>query len=181
LESGKSIAGIGALLLVIGSFVSFLSLVGIIPAIVSFIPFSLVGIILLLIGMKDLAEYYGQKSIFQDALYAVMFGIIGIVAVWFGILSLLFGAGLVGLILALVVTFIFYILMAVHFKRAFNSLANRTGQGTFRTAGSLLLAGAILTIIIIGFILVFIAWILAIVAFFSIKAAAKPPPPPPAS
>jgi uncharacterized membrane protein len=48
------------------------------------------------------------------------------------------------------------------------------------------LIGAILTIILVGFILIWIAWILIAVGFFSIKttaaqppAAAPQPPPPP--
>ena len=164
-ESGKSMAGIGALLLVIGSFVPFLGIV---------------GLILLLIGMNDLAEYYKDKSIFQNVLYGVIFGIIGIAAVGLGVLSVFTGAGLVvGVILGLVVAFIFYIIMAVYFRRAFDSLANKTGEEKFKTAGLLLFIGAILTIIAIGLILIFVAWILITVAFFSLKTAAEPPPPPP--
>jgi uncharacterized membrane protein len=176
-ESGKSIASIGALLLVVGSFVPFLSIV---------------GIILLLIGMKNLAEYYKENSIFQNALYAVIFGIIGIVAAGFVLLSLFFGGAFmgmsgaggvlglaVGVILVLVVVFIFYVLMAVYFRRAFDSLADKTGEGMFRTAGLLLFIGAILTIVIVGLILIFVAWILATVAFFSMKTVTTPPPPPP--
>jgi uncharacterized membrane protein len=164
---------IGALLLVIGSFVPFLSLV---------------GIILLLIGLRDLARHYNDDSIFQNALYAVIFGIVGIVAAGVVLVSLfigrLFSAGafLAGIVAALVVAFIFYILMALYFRRAFDSLADKSGQGMFRTAGLLLLIGAILTIIIVGLFLIFVAWILATVAFFSMTPTAtpqQPPPPPP--
>jgi uncharacterized membrane protein len=179
-ESGKNMAGIGALFLVVGSFVPFLSLV---------------GIILLLVGLRNLARYYSDNSIFQDSLYAVIFGIIGIVAAGVVLVSLFFGGLFVGgsgvflglaagIILAVVVVFIFYLLMAVYFRRTFDSLADKTGQGMFRTAGLLLLIGAILTVIIIGLILVFIAWILATVAFFSMTPATtpqQPPPPPPPS
>jgi len=172
-------AGIGALFLVIGSFVPFLSLV---------------GIILLLIGLRDLANYYGDNSIFQDSLYAVIFGIIGIVAAGVVLVSLFIG-GLVftggaflgfaaGIIVALVVAFIFLILMALYFRRTFDSLAERSGQGMFKTAGLLLLIGAILTIVIVGLFIIFIAWILATVAFFQMTSTTKsqqPPPPPPPS
>ena len=176
-ESGKNMTGIGALLLVIGSFVPFLSLV---------------GIILLLVGLRDLAKYYSDDSIFQNALYAVIFGIIGIVAAGVVLVSLFFGGAFAGasflglaagIIVALVVVFIFYILMALYFRRTFDSLAEKTGQGMFKTAGLLLLIGAILTIVFVGLILIFIAWILATVAFFSITPTTtiqqQPPPPPP--
>ncbi len=154
------------------------------------------ALILLLIGLKNLAQHYNDNSIFQNALYAMIFGIIGIVAAGVVIASLFFGGlfaaggsgaflGLAaGIILALVVVFIFYILMAVYFRRVFDSLANKSGQGMFRTAGLLLFIGAILTIIIIGLVLIFVAWILATIAFFSMTPAttpqqSSPPPPPP--
>ena len=155
----------------------------------SFVPFlSLVGIILLLVGLRDLARHYNDNSIFQNALYAVIFGIIGIVAAGVLLVSLFIsgtGAFLglaAGIIGALIVAFIFYILMALYFRRTFDSLADKSGQGMFRTAGLLLLVGAVLTIIIVGLILIFVAWILATVAFFSMTPTAtsqQPPPPPP--
>lgn len=53
----------------------------------------------------------------------------------------------------------------------------------FNTAGMIMIIGTVLTIIVIGVILLLIAWILAAVAFLSIKAPAiqltLPPTPPP--
>jgi uncharacterized membrane protein len=80
-----------------------------------------------------------------------------------------------GILIALIVAFIFYILMAVYLRKAFDTLADKTGNGMFKTAGLLLLIGAILTIILIGLILIFVAWILLTVAFFSMQS--TPPPP----
>ena len=181
-EPGKSLAGIGALLMVIGTFVPFLGIV---------------GLILMMIGMKNLSEYYKDQSIFQNALYALIFGIVGIAALAFIIVGLVFGGSLLGIsfgpaggisggligflagiVIALVVAFVFYILLAVYFRRAFDSLADKTGVGMFRTAGLLLFIGAILTIIVVGLLLIFVAWILATVAFFSIPTASQPPPQP---
>jgi len=175
-ESGKTMAGIGALFLVIGSFVPFLGIV---------------GIILLLVGLRDLAKFYGDNQIFDDSLYAVIFGIIGIVAAGVILVSAFFGGlftgsigvGLLGVFIAAAVAFIFYILMAIYFRRTFDKLADKTGQGFFRTSGLLLLIGAILTIVLVGLILVFVAWILLTIAFFSMTTTAQPPkattPPPP--
>lgn len=175
LETGKNMGGIGAILLVVGSFVPFLSIV---------------GIILVLIGMKNLADYYNENSIYQNALYGFIFGIIGIIAAAFIIIPLFFGgalfggAGIIaaigGIIIALLLAFIFYILEAVYYKRAFDTLAQKSGENMFRTAGLLLLIGAVLTIILVGLVLIFIAWILVAVAFFSIRtgSAAAPPSPP---
>jgi len=185
LESGKNLAGIGSIFLVIP------------------VPFlSIVGIIMVLIGMKNLSKAYNDESIWKNTLYAVIFGIIGIVASSLTLVSLFFGgiftsaalgvgdatgiAGFfAGLIIFLVVAFIFYLLEAIYIRRAFNSLANKSGVGLFRTGGLLLLIGAILTIFIVGLFLIFIAWILILVAFFQIPTystspQSQIPPPPPA-
>jgi uncharacterized membrane protein len=184
IETGKSLAGIGSLLLVIGTFVPFLGIV---------------GLILMMYGMKNLADIYGDQSIFKNALYALVFGIIGIAAAAFIVIGLIFGGSLLGvsfgaagalsggvigfiagIFVAVVVAFIFYVLMAVYFKRAFDTLANKTGVSMFKTAGLLLLIGAILTIVVVGLILIFVAWILLTVAFFSISSAPQPSVPQPA-
>ena len=183
LESGKNLAGIGSIFLVIP------------------VPFlSIVGIIMVLFGMKNLSKAYNDDSIWKNTLYAVIFGIIGIIASGLTLVSLFFGGiftsvalgagdatgiiGLItGLILFLVVAFIFYLLEAIYIRRAFDSLANKSGVGLFRTGGLLLLIGAILTIFIVGLFLIFIAWILILVAFFQIPTNSTPPqyqiPPPP--
>ena len=187
LESGKNLASIGSIFLVIP------------------VPFlSIVGIILVLVGMRNLSKAYNDESIWKNTLYAVIFGIIGIVASGLTLVSLFFsgifagaalGAGdatgiagfFAGLIIFLVVAFIFYILEAIYIRRAFDSLANRSGVGLFRTGGMLLLIGAILTIVLVGLFLIFIAWILILVAFFQIPTnstspqSQMPPPPPPTS
>jgi uncharacterized membrane protein len=166
LESGKNLGGIGSIFLVVP------------------VPFlSIVGIILVLFGMNNLSKAYNDPSIWKNTLYAVIFGIIGIIASGLTLFSLFFGGifasgvfvagtGLAGffagLIVFLVVAFIFYILEAIYIRRAFDSLANKSGVGLFRTGGLLLLIGAVLTIVLVGLFLIFIAWILILVAFFQI-------------
>jgi uncharacterized membrane protein len=99
--------------------------------------------------------------------------------------SLAFGdimAFLGGIIIALVVLFIFVVVAAVFFRKSMSLSAKRTGVGLFGTAGMLLLIGAVLTIILIGFILMWISLLLIAIAFFQIPshaAQASPPPPPP--
>jgi uncharacterized membrane protein len=184
LESGKNLAGIGSIFLVIP------------------VPFlSIVGIIMVLFGMKNLSQAYNDQSIWKNTLYAVIFGIIGIIASGLTLVSLFFGGiftaatlgvgettGIIGLILGvilfLVVAFIFYLLEAIYIRRAFDSLATKSGVGLFRTGGLLLLIGAILTIFIVGLFLIFVAWILILVAFFQIPTNTttqqyQTPPPPP--
>ena len=157
LESDKTLAGVGSILLIF--------------------PFvSIIGIILVFIGMKGMSDYYKEPGIYQHALSGLIFGIIGGIALAAGVvLAFTFGffaLGLGSLVItfgAIVIVFIFYLLMAMHYRQAFSLLAQRTGEQSFNTAGTLLWWGAILTIIFVGLILVFIAWIFATIAFFSIK------------
>lgn len=182
-DSSKMLAAVGALLM----FLSFVPVLGI------------VGIILLFVGLKGLSDYYRDPSIYGHALKGLIFGIIGIVAVsalsisFFGIFAVstvatagnIFAAigGLILTIVILVIAFVFYLLMAMNLRRAFNTLAERSGENMFRTAGTLLWVGAILTIIAVGLILVWIAFLILAIAFFSMKLAPAAPyaaPPPPA-
>ena len=68
-ESSKNLSAVGALLLVIGPILGFVwSFSGIV---------SLIGIILLLIGLKGLTNYYKEDGIFNNALYSILTGIVG--------------------------------------------------------------------------------------------------------
>lgn len=170
LESNKTLGGIGAILVAI-------------PVL------NLVGIILVLVAMKGLAEHYNEKRIFENALYGFIFGIIGVVALiavlFTGIFTGFFTGGFFFIplvIVGLVVMFVFFLLQAVFYRNSFTILSEKSGEKMFDTEGLLLLIGAILTIILVGTILQFIAWILDAVGFFSIKIPTGPMPattPPP--
>ena len=175
LESSKNLAGIGTILLMLSVIPVAGTIIGII------------GVILLLIGIKGLSEYYKDNSIYRNALWGVIFFIVGLIAfavvmsslIWGGIfagMAFMPGAGLGAGILALgllvvsvVILFLFYLLAAMYFRRAFSTLAQKTGEHMFETAGLLLFVGAILTIILVGLALILVAWILATIAFFSIR------------
>jgi uncharacterized membrane protein len=177
LESNKNLAGIGSILLM-------------------FPVVSIVGIILLYLGIKGLSEYYKDETIYRDTLRGVIYAIIALIAIAValplfiigGVFSVFtlgpfgVGLGLVFLFLLAVIVFIFYVLAAMQLRKAFNSLAQKTSEQMFETAGTLLFVGAILTIVFfIGLLLIFVAWIIATIAFFSIKVPARPyaysPPP----
>jgi len=68
LNTGKTFGGAGALLMFVG-FLPYVSTYGVIP---------LVGLILLLIGAKALADNYKEEGIFNNALYGVIAVIIGV-------------------------------------------------------------------------------------------------------
>lgn len=69
LESSKILGGIGALLMFIG-VLPYISFFGIIE---------LVGLILVLAALHGFADYYKERAIFTNALYAVIAGIVGAV------------------------------------------------------------------------------------------------------
>jgi len=79
-ESSKNLSAVGALLLVIGAAIGFfVSFSGVL---------SLIGIILLLIGLKGLANFYKEEGIFNNTLYSVIIAIVGsIVAVGITVVS----------------------------------------------------------------------------------------------
>jgi uncharacterized membrane protein len=153
-------------------------------------------------ALKGFSQYYQDASIYDNALrgfiyyiiaailvvvsvalfYASIISIISIVLIGLGLI------GIIGFIVTLVLAFVFYVMAAKRLRITLNSLAQKTGEHSFETAGTLLYWGAILTIVFfIGGILIFIAWIFATIGFFSMKTPgqqpsnyAPPPPPPPA-
>jgi len=164
LESNKNLASVGSILLIF--------------------PFiNIVGIILVYLGMKGLSEYYREDSIQQDTLRGIIFLFVAAIAIavvvpisamsgvfsafalgFFGV-----GFGLIIFFATIAVIFVFYLLAAINLRRAFHSLAQKSGENMFETAGTLLFFGAIFTVFFVGFFLIFIAWIIATIAFFSIK------------
>jgi len=70
-ESSKNLSAVGALLIVIGAVLGFaVDFSGIL---------SLIGVILLLIGLKGLATFYKEEGIFNNALYSIIVAIVGCV------------------------------------------------------------------------------------------------------
>jgi uncharacterized membrane protein len=68
-ESSKTLGGVGALLMFIGVF-PYINSFGIIP---------LIGAILILVALHGFARIYKESGIFDNALYGVIAGIIGVV------------------------------------------------------------------------------------------------------
>jgi uncharacterized membrane protein len=163
LSQAKTLGGIGSILI--------------------FIPFvSLIGYILVVVAVKDVSDYLQDKVIFRNILIAALTGIVGAFA---GGLVVIIGfrsaftsgafsvSGLGGVLAGLLVVWIFLIISAFFLRRTYDTMAQRLGVGTFRTAATLYLIGAVLTIVLVGFIVLFIAEIMQAVAYFSIPA--QPP------
>jgi uncharacterized membrane protein len=71
-------------------------------------------------------------------------------------------------IIGLLLFWILFISSAIYLRKSYNSMGERLNVNMFNTSVKINLIGAIFSIIIIGFLIIFIAQVLQIVAFFSI-------------
>jgi uncharacterized membrane protein/ribosomal protein L40E len=159
LSSAKTLGGVGGILV--------------------FFPFlSLVGWILILLATKEVSEAVQDKSIFDDALLAAITAIIGaVVFVAFIVTGSIaglftFGFGFPRLLLffgILGAFWVFTIISAIFLKRSYEKISQRLNVSAFATTGLLYLIGAALTIVFVGFLILLIALIFQVVAYFSIQ------------
>ena len=156
-----------------------------------------IGIILFVVAMHRLSQYYNEPGIFKNVLYGFILNVVGgiaVIAIYFVLIltgsiprtgTALTGTTLtqfiVGFLAVVVIALVLGIISAVLYMRAFNMLAEKSGRGSFKTVGLLYLLGIVLTIVLIGPLLSWIAWIYAAIAFNSLKPKEPPPllPPPP--
>jgi uncharacterized membrane protein len=195
LQSNKTLGGVGALLMVISPFLvsGFTGLVGLVGLILVLIAIkglsdhykeasifnnSLYGVILSIVGgvVFVAALFVTALSFFKDVLGIELseamtnptaFSNIDWTEVMILDNLMTHVAAIVG---SFVVLFIFAIVAAIFFRKSLTTLAEKTGVGLFGTAGLLILIGAVLSIVLIGILLIWIAEILLIVAFFRIRA-----------
>ncbi|TMI45175.1 DUF996 domain-containing protein [Candidatus Bathyarchaeota archaeon] len=121
---------------------------------------SLVGWILILVAMKEISDVT-QSGAF--------WGVITLGAIDFGVFGVL-GA------LALLGTFWFLLTVSsVFLKRTYDKIAQRLNVGAFATAGLLYLIGALTVIVLVGFLILLIAMVFQIVAYFSVQDQPAPP------
>ena len=151
-----------------------------------------VGLVLFVLAMYRLSRYYNEPAIFKNVLNGLILTIIGgvtAVIVEFAFLFSLIGritsaststvaapflAQFIFAMLAIVgIALVFGVVSAVLYWRAFNKLAEKSKIDNFKTAGLLYLIGTVLSIVFVGVILVWIAWILAAISFNSLKAPAS--------
>lgn len=186
LSNAKILGGIGALLSLIGWLLStsFGFVVGII------------GLIMMFIAVKYIADETKDKSIFDNYLYFFICSFIAIVAtaaiMIYSVFTTIdifniqefqelaqnitdfasfwetFGSLITGCALALVIGWILLIIGTLFLRKSFNSIAEHTKVELFRTTGLVYFIGALTLIILIGFLIILIAKIMEIIAFFSI-------------
>jgi uncharacterized membrane protein len=142
--------------------------------------------------VKYISDSLHDSSIFSNILIAIVLAIVGVAVggiVILGSVLRFVGLGnlarigtttpttipsgvfgmIGGIILGLVLVWIMLIIAAYFQRKSYEVIAARLNVGTFRTAAMLYLIGAALVIILVGFFLLFLAQILFVVAFFSIK------------
>ena len=83
LNSAKSVGGVGAILLFIGGLAFFVQ-----PLLTLGLGFC--GVLLMLISLHTLAQYYGEKSIFNNGLYGFITVIVGGIVSFAGFIYLFF-------------------------------------------------------------------------------------------
>jgi uncharacterized membrane protein len=166
-----------------------------------FAGLSIAGLVLFLVGMYYLSQYYNTSKIFKSAFKAFLINIATgavVVIVIFLLSSVMLGSSIIGttptetvpifgalfnfLIAILLVALMAYaiaIYCAVLYKRSFDTLAEKSGVGEFKTMGLLYLIGTILPMGIITLV----GWIFAALGYSKLKptqpqAEIYPPPPP---
>jgi uncharacterized membrane protein len=186
---------------ILGGIGSLFTLLAIVPTAGPVL--SIAGLVMILVAIKFASDILGDSKIFNNMLFAVILGIIGIVVAVVAVISAvaryvglgyLSGSamgtppptmavgdvlGLVGtLVIGLVAIWVCFLISAIFLRRSYGELGKRLNIGLFGTAGLIYLIGAALTIILVGFVIIFIAEILFLVAFFSINTQMAPAPPP---
>ena len=173
LSQAKTLGGIGAIL----------TLLLLVPAFVG-VGLVIVGWILILLAVKDISEAVQDRSIFSNMLISAILAIVGAVVFAVFVVGAILGfiglgaAGasaassvfglLAGLIAGLLVGWVLEIVSAYFLWIAFKGIGAKVNVGLFGTAGLIYFIGSILTVIVVGFLLTFVAQILFIVAFFSL-------------
>ena len=154
------------------------------------------GLVLVLFAVKYISEIVKDSSIFNDMIISIVVTIVGVVVGFFVLVASFFRfMGLnnlnfadfgsdfnpstiptgdwVGLImwalLGIAVVWVLLTVSGVFLRRGYSKIAKTLNIGKFGTAGLLFLVGAATTILVVGFIIIPIAFILMAVAFLSIN------------
>ena len=192
LSEGKMFGGIAAILMLVGSFI---------PAVGSIVP--LIGLVLIFIAVKYIADATQDGDIFRNYLFHFILTIVAFVAV-IAIMLLSFGAAggfsfienlqsmdftnftgtdfmttfgtlIGGCLLSIVVAWVLLIISAIYLRRSYDRIAKHTNVDLFKTTGLIYLIGAATLIILIGALIILVAKIIEIVAYFSLPETLEKP------
>ena len=178
---------------VLGSVGSVLILLTVLPG----IGFLLggVGFLLVLLAVRKIADRLGDEAIFHNMRYAVVVVVVAIaatVALVIFFLPQLFTLdptrppnaadvfapeAIASLFAILVVAWVLLLLSALFLRRSFEAIADGLDLPMFATVGLLYLLGAATFVIFVGFVVLFVAEILQVVAFLSLREGSVNPRP----
>jgi len=186
LRQAKAMGGVGSILVLL-SFVPFVGFL-----------FGLAGLVMVLLAVKRISEAVKDTEIFHNVLMAVILQIVGSAISVFVVIGSFFAfvgsqvamapfgpsfdgfgsPGILGanavmavlgsLLAGLIAMWVMLIIAARFLRKGYERIADKTGTRTFRSVGRWYYYGAWLMIILVGFVLILIAWILQIKAFFSL-------------
>ncbi|HIP89689.1 MAG TPA: DUF996 domain-containing protein, partial [Thermococcus paralvinellae] len=181
LSQAKTYGGIGAILALIGDAIPKLGLGSVL---------SIVGIVLILLAVKEIADEAGDETIFKNYLISFILQVGAFVALIIAIVAVLgtsiiamggprafehemqdFGAimAIIGSILVgFIIFWILFSLGSYYLKKSYELIAEYTDVDLFKTTGLLYFIGALTLIILIGLLIILVARILEIVAYFSL-------------
>ncbi len=142
---------------------------------------SFVGLILFIVAMHELSQYYNEPIIFRNIMYSLVISIVGavvLVAILFAVIastlmntvvstptaaSSFVWTFIIALIVVFAVAIAIGVVSALLYKRAFNKLAEKSGVHSFDTAGLLILIGVFIPIVS------WVGWIFAASGFNALK------------
>jgi len=191
LGQAKTLGGIGSILALLSGLLFW-------APYSSGIVLLIVGLVLMLIAVKNIADTLGDQPIFNNMMYSVILAIIGpviaAVVVFAAAASFIsafrgfnpgtttlpsgFFAAIGFIILAVVILWVCILISTIFLKRSYDTIAMKLRVDMFRTTGLLFLIGAATLIVAVGVVILFIAAILQVVAFFSIPEQVSPQMPP---
>ena len=148
-ESSKNLGGVGALLLFIGAF-PFINYFGILD---------LIGVILVLVALHGLGGYYKEEGIFNNALYGVITGIVGVVV-----------AAAIGIAIVLPNVKDFLMKLFPSWNGSWSTISSLQGM-TPNTSN--IAIGDILPFIAAAIVVIVILWVFAIIAMFFARRSLK--------
>jgi len=115
--------------------------------------------ILLLVSFNQLSKTLNKPDMFKKYLTGFIIGFVSYIV--------LYVLGFILLVFTLIPAYIVSIIVAYFYKQAYDMLANALNHKLFSKGAILMFIGAITTIILVGFILLFVGWIMLVVAFFT--------------
>jgi len=115
--------------------------------------------ILLLVSFNQLSKTLNKPDMFKKFLTGFIIGFVSYIV--------LYVLGFILLVFTLIPAYIISIIVAYYYKQAYDMLANALNHKLFSKGARLMFIGAITTIILVGFILLFVGWVMLAVAFFT--------------